>query len=633
MHCKDTTGSGNNSAKIDPTVAEQRLRSQLHDALQNEENCLIEAPTGLGKSYSVATTNWLDLPKLTGEQPVLHISQTRAARDDAAEHSKKAGIRFTVLESRQDLCGVAAGEFDDVLPEIDDLPTSEWLDRKCDLEHVPFSQAYKHLRDRLGDLPCTTDGVCAGEARWENVPRDKEGNPSFDVIHATANFLHVPALVDQTNIIIDEQPDFGTSFDQENLRRVANRLLRENSNGGYLWEGLMHAIRARDQSILTDFHAILDDARGRFRWQVSDDNVDTLAPGILRAIAVAQPSGDDYLTGMAGRTGVIIDPKNTIIRVLHVPDLSQARCVIGLDAHPSPLRWQLETRLQLPVQHILSSEEGQLWRVNQRCLEVIQIGTNTNSFTLGWRGKGKETANLLIHAIRDEHGSAFRTCICPKKVEDDVEDMMERAGIEDPELMHFGDTKSRNDFDGERVGLILGCIDPGDNTVLTNLGLLGLQAKPEKYPDGSRKHGRKFTGPDADAAAELLESIRATNVVQAVGRYARDVRDPDDHATVYVWTDVLPDDWIDSKVSISATKVTELMEEIESEVKATADWTTALDIANELGRPKGSILRILNRMADQGIVCREKETGPEGADRYRYLAGSLQPTISLEIED
>jgi hypothetical protein len=38
---------------------------------------------------------------------------------------------------------------------------------------------------------------------------------------------------------------------------------------------------------------------------------------------------------------------------------------------------------------------------------------------------------------------------------------MEDVGIEDPQVMHFGDLRSRNDFDGEGVGVVGGSLLPG----------------------------------------------------------------------------------------------------------------------------------------------------------------------------
>jgi hypothetical protein len=100
--------------------------------------------------------------------------------------------------------------------------------------------------------------------------------------------------------------------------------------------------------------------------------------------------------------------------------------------------------------------------------------------------------------------------------------------------------------------LVHGSIDPGDDYVVNLLAECGLQAEPEtvETDDGEeqRAHGREFVGPDADAAAAILGSVRESHVAQSAGRYARNADDPDDQAMVFVHTSAMPNGFADYEV-------------------------------------------------------------------------------------
>lgn len=87
-----------------PSTAEARtrLRDRILDAFSKKETTVIDAPTSLGKSFTVATEPWLRRADVTGEQPVVHLSPTRASRDEAAEHSHEAsGVTHAVLRGQK----------------------------------------------------------------------------------------------------------------------------------------------------------------------------------------------------------------------------------------------------------------------------------------------------------------------------------------------------------------------------------------------------------------------------------------------------------------------------------------------------------------------------------------------------
>lgn len=603
-----------------------KLRTMVYSALAREQNTLIQAPTSIGKSHLVSSTAWSGLPEVTGGEPLIHISPTKAARDEAATTSKKEGINYVVLRGRKDVCPVAAGEYDDGLPEIDGLVASEWLDRKCDAGKVPFSQAHAHLEKKLGWLPCYQSESCAGVTQWDELEQKSE----VDVIHVTANFAHVSHLIDGANVIYDERPDYRSSIDQEVVRRVATRVLNEQE-GGYRWEGLLEAVQREDQDELSCYQEIVNSAS--YKWNVDDEHVQTLALQITRAIVNSRRvKGGSLHAGWSGRVGIIIDEKNTLKSVYHRPNLAGARCVIGLDAHPSPLRWELDTGIDFRYEQTISKVQEREWRQNQRGLEIIQVGDKARSYTTGWRGtNAKEQVRALIQGIADKHGEAFRSCICAKAIEDDVVGLMKDAGIQDPKTAHYGAIKSSNKFADEPVGLVIGCIDPGDHNVAYMMGLLGLTAEPERYETNEgelkRAYGRGFVGPDAEEAIELLESVRAQGVAQAAGRFARDSRNPEGCATVYVASSVLPNDLVDAQVPGLVSREGEKKDRIEEFVRTSETPVTGPMVEEAIGCSRKHALEVLKLMEEQGLVIADRESVTH---QFEYLGGYLSPVVDLE---
>lgn len=99
-----------------------------------------------------------------------------------------------------------------------------------------------------------------------------------------------------------------------------------------------------------------------------------------------------------------------------------------------------------------------------------------------------------------------------------------------------------------RVGLVNECIGAGDDYVQNLLAECGLDSRPETIEvddEERREPGWTFVGPDADAAARLLASVRESHVARDAGRYARHPRDRSDVATVSVRTDATPPGFVE----------------------------------------------------------------------------------------
>lgn len=614
---------------ISTETAKNRLTGELWSALPDAENTLIEAPTSLGKTHTIATTAWRNYPDITGGEPVIQLHQTTEARDQAAKMSKDAGIDYKVLKGRDEQCPVAHGDYDDEHTAPDGGTLSEWFDNKCNGQGFAFSEVHKHLERELGKLPCQQQEDGCGMARQRvNVPRNGDGEPEYDIIHATHQFAHVSKLIKDANVVIDEQPDYEKDIKQEGrrFRRAVNDLLeRLAPNSRYTWPKLITAVADGDDETLAEYRNLLGQLSDKPE-PIGDGDTHRLAPKILRAVVSSEPQVNNRFAGEHERATVVFKDNGDIQVVRRRPAFPESRCVVGLDAHPSPLLWEKNTGADLRHTEVLERRERREWRQTERGLRVIQIGNDTRPLTRGWWPGSSQhlQAKAIIQEVHRQHGNAFRTCITPLRIEDDVEKFMIEDNIENAEIMHYGEQNSRNDFENEKVGLLLGCIDPGDEYILDMLAEEGLEAEP-------KRGGREFVGPDADAAREFLESVREANVAQAIGRYARNAEDSE-RVTVYAWTDAIPEHLVDGEAPGTTTEVTGTKLAM-LKVAHEQGPVTAKEVSEKVGCGKEHVRQSFKDMKKQGIITISKGTGSYGADEYHTDGKELLPVVDLHPED
>jgi hypothetical protein len=611
--------------------ARQKLKQQLREALSARRNTLLDAPTSLGKTTAVATTPWREYPEVTGGRLVIHLHKTRRGRDDAATMSEQAGVETCVLRSGLDLCPVAQGDYDDELLPVEAKSASKWLKSAIRNSDYTFSEAHRMLEDRLGELPCEDGDGCPGRSSDDSPLFDDDDSPTVDVVHATHDFACRRQLVDGANVVFDERPEFNEEIGEIEASRLQRAIddLFEQSNDGLSWVNLVQAVLQDDDERVEEYGQFLNDERQENHSRLSKTSHKHTYEVAKALVNPRSYLGEKRHVGESEGTQVVLNAQGSLRQIHYPPDLSDARCVIGLDAHPALQLWRLNTVENLSLRRLLSSSERQRWRRHRRGLRIVQVGDATRSYTLGWRSKAaRAEAETLINELKRHYGSEFRTGISSKAIKGDVRRILTDAGVTDPDLMHFGNLKSRNDFVDETVGLVIGCIDPGDDRILDLLALRGLDARPKLDDKGERDYGREFVGPDADTAKEFLASVREDNLSQAVGRYARHPRSGSSEATVYVWSAALPDHLTDNHVRGVISTVTDLKEKIEEYVRDEGQVTTRKVMEN-CDASKGYVYDVLQELAEQGVVSVSKGTGYYNADEYHYISGSLGQSVDL----
>lgn len=635
----------NTSLGVTTDEARDRLKETLFSTLESGVNTIIDAPTSLGKSHLIATTPWTKYPEITGSELIIHIHQTTKARDEAIKLSRDTeGVNCHVLKGREDCCPVAAGKYDDNITAPHGLAPSEWFEWMCDVRKVGFATAHYQL-EKTCDLPCSKHGVCPSIGQWWQKLRDEDRNPTVDVVHTTANFAHVEELIEGANVIIDERPDYKLTFksrEREQIRDSISNLLRYQSNGERAISDVETAFLRNQPELEQELRELLDVEVSQ-DWYFGYEETHSLAPEIGLAILNADEvfsrcwEGENDEKKFARRwmgeydgVQVVLNGNAKLRHVHYRPDFSKARCVIGLDAFPSVYRWRLNTTEDLRRVEVLSPDERRVWRRNERGLRVVQLGEATRTYTRGWKGAGEERAEGLIRALKEKHGDDFRSCITANAIRDDIRRQMKAAGVENPMMMHYGGQNSRNDFAREIVGLLAGCIDPGDENILDLLALGGKKAWPAWIvtQDGElkRKPNRPFLGPDADIATELLESVRASNLAQAAGRYARKPDSDNSSALVYVWSDACPASLVDERIGVSYYSFTDARKGMIEALRE--GCRTVREVVEATGSDKSYVNECLDSFYQQGFVSKSEGTGKYGATEWEWAGPDIE---TLEV--
>lgn len=665
------------------------------------------SPTGIGKSFKMSTTTWLNMPGVTGGRQVIHLSPTKNAWEDAIDYSEEQGVDYYELLGREDACPLARGDHDPdgdkMTITVDREPVSEWIARMCNRKKLALHDAKTILLDvadqDIEHIPCGgEDAKCPFSRQWDDIRDSIRGEPEYDVIHATHKFSFVPTLTHGNNIAFDEQPSFAEigpgdpngglgnddGIDTHRIKDAVNAFL-DDADIHIETAGELMSI-AKREAVDMDYGELRDEfpevyeainhrpdrewyykhpdahteARGftELLWdaarQTSDTNGRRYAELKHKPPSLTKTSDDEEVVSFH-RLSVVIDDDNKITTLRIAPDMSDARSVIGFDAHPVEELWELNVGDAMCVEKLMSDEERRLWRRYERRLLVIQVGSGAYSYTSDKR-YDVEKNRVLIETLREQYGEQFGTAIAPGAVEDHVEDALVGAGVDDPKTMHHGDVQSRNDFQGERIGAQIGCIDPGDDYVLDLLAELNMNATVERQDtlcdtcsgDGcdqcnqsgrERAFGRGFVGQGSESAKNLLASVRENEVAQAIGRYARKPDDPDDWAVVFARTTAVTDNMVDFegpwvwKYEDKQKVIADFFQEhTEGTAKSIAEWIVAeSDIVDSCS--KRHVLNTVDRHVENGNVETHEGVGYNGANVYEWTAtGSVSEYGEFKFE-
>ena len=366
---------------------------------------------------------------------------------------------------------------------------------------------------------------------------------------------------------------------------------------------------------------------------------------------------------------VVLDDEDGVATVRDAPDFSTARSVVGLDAWPNPYLWQRNVHPDVTPERVLDTEERSLWRRLEQGKLVVGVGDATRPAGKNGKWFTESHADAIISQLREEFGDDFQAAGCAKAVEDRMRQLLGENGVDLPDdaaqdftdaareaglgggTITYGAEKSRNDLADHVVGLVYGCIDPGDDYVLDLAAECDLDVQPARHEcprcdgdgcgasepdclDGTRRtHGREFVGEDGEDGAALLSSVRENHVAQMAGRFGR--AESVDQSVVFVATDATPPGLVDVEVpgvlwlARPNQKQRELVEHLRANPSSTArEASDVVDCSKEHAR------QVFAALVEQDKATVHDGEGDHGADVYRWLSGasaSATPFASVDL--
>ncbi|MDS0243397.1 MULTISPECIES: winged helix-turn-helix domain-containing protein [unclassified Haloferax] len=627
--------------------------------MEDERFAIVPSPTSSGKSYNGAATYWMT-EKAAGDSPVIQLHATKDSRKEAVEMSREEGVASDELLGREEACACVRGEHDDEIETPTGEDASVWLNNQVSIRGNTLSNAHSYLEDENGgELPCSP---CPSVEQWKGVPRDEDGDVTADVVHATHNFAYVPSLTDDANIFFDEQPNFKNTIGDDNdenadmtrsrFQDIVTAWLKKIDAPAKSWE--MFVALAKDGGFDEVRELLANPPRLDIDWFITGEGAHAMAPALTEAAYDALSSEPDQNGRRVGRATsditrfdgnkhedfrysrtritLIVDDDNIPTVYWNVPELGNARSIICLDAWPSVHEWKQNVGENLDIEPIVDDEEFVKWRKLERGLEVVQIGEGAKPASTEFAVEeytNPTRQKIVVESLRNEYGEAFRSAIYPNAMDNQIQAFLP----DDFRTMTHGNVKSNNAFTYERVGLTTNSIDPGDDYVLDLLAARGLNAEPETWDcigcddndpncyvcegEPNRKPGRKFVGPDAEAANEMLAGVRENAIAQAVGRWARKTDSP--RAIVFVRTSAVPDILVDTKID-DAWEFSEKQRAVVDYVRQNVPSSVS-EIVKATGVSNSSVNRTLKRLVECGVAQRGE------------ISGEFQYMLTDEIPD
>jgi hypothetical protein len=206
--------------------------------LSDAVDTIIETPIAAGETSIIATTPWSEYPELTGGEPVLLLSKTRVARDEAYEMSRQSDHVNAAKVTALSRCPIVRGEYDNHEP-LNNLasgqePISEWIKRECYEKWVPLSIVHQKLEEQYksqtGDvLPCCREGGCPSKtpSNSRSLSQIREEETQYDVIHATQAYIQRSCSIRGLNVVFDRRPSFSIGSQERTLNEVVENYLSE----------------------------------------------------------------------------------------------------------------------------------------------------------------------------------------------------------------------------------------------------------------------------------------------------------------------------------------------------------------------------------------------------------------------
>lgn len=390
------------------------------------------------------------------------------------------------------------------------------------------------LHSTHNDHPCQEDGECPYIEALSFDPDD------YDVLLGTYRHAHLKDYIEDRYVVFDEFPReaFLLTFD-EGVPSVVSAYLEETD---LPYSSYFDLVTSLDNPLgseavrewKTKQHSALVDEN--YVRQSQNPDAHTRGPMALLALIECERLDNDwrYADLGQGRIGVR-SPRTDEWTFLLPPDLDCAESVIGLDGTPNVELWRRTLNESVQTFHLHDLEGKRSYLTDDLGLEFIQTTENWKAIHSG-SGASPPKDMALIEGIAHEEGDLPSLISSQKAIREYEQQESEGYGFEETikQSEHYNALKGMNCFATERLGIVLGCPDPGHDEIEKWGTLLGAPA--EAKGEGSEKR----YSPLGD---RVMQTFIHDEVLQAAMRFGREEVNGVRGATVYIHTSAIPE-WV-----------------------------------------------------------------------------------------
>jgi hypothetical protein len=251
---------------------------------------------------------------------------------------------------------------------------------------------------------------------------------------------------------------------------------------------------------------------------------------------------------------------------------------------------------------VLSDEERAQYIRHGLGLKIIQTTTDVKPYNSGTYVT-RHNDRAIFEAIRQREGK-HPSLISSKRAIEQYEEDGTLLSVDNH--AYYYDIKGMNDFEHVRLGIVAGSPEPSSQT----LQLWGALAGTSVESNGEKGWDRTY----GDFGDRLLLGMRENEVLQAVMRFGRSVKDGERGATVYVHTGALPE-WVPvtpayADVHLWDNGETNGMGQVLAAIGSKDEWRTP-EIANHpvVSISNRQVRRNLKTLRDYGYIDGKNE-GP-----------------------
>ncbi len=580
--------------------ARKKTLDCLVDALESQENILIDALPSLGKSNGIIKAAKETHTPLTVLTDRGHKEQYKQIE----EWCEDENLSYKRLPSFFQSCPTATGEHGE-----------EWKDKVKDWYERGLTPQQIH---KYCSPPCQKDGACPYSMAWNFDPE------YYDVLIGHYLCAHLPKVTKKRTVVFDEFPEdaFEEKFSAEKLKKAISDYLQDEDRIPF--QNITDLLENRDDEKRREKALeYLDGMKEKTpTWVLDSEETHSLTPTVIHALLEMVGDEDNTVNGYERKRyfdknkhlTVLHNRATNRIHVMKPPNLYYCRQIIALDGTPIKEMWEISLGgARLEHRQVLDDSERKKYLKEGLNHHFIRTTEHMKPYSSG-NYVNIESDRLLLQKLTELYDQR-PSMITTKKAKDQYQEEGLLTFVDDH--THYGNLKGSNKLKKKRLGVVIGSNHCGDDYI----------KKWGAYQnEGVEREGRGEDTDYGDFGNKIYRHMTHNATLQAVMRFGRDGQG----AVVYVETNTLPD-WVPHETQPGVINIwSDGMKKVFSEAKKREEFTTKT-IAKKIDLSKRQVRRCLNELEEKTDTLVKKKEGVA----YKWInqgLNGINPGGDTELE-